>query len=246
MQVVYQPGNQRRNDRDRYQDREHYEPSREPYQPESYEPDSYPPTPKGDYRDEPPRRDRDYRDDRPQERRDDREPSTRDYSREPARDYPRGREQERNYDDRRPEPRYERGSQDRYQSGNRPESKIVKLPTRNREPMQGVNIVTLEGFLNDPKYRNDTRTTRLGFNLVVESPVYERDESGHQRPKLDQDGYPIIRSIKFRHQAWGKIADELSRLPLGTPLRIVGTLVKWSADKKVWFTDVRVSKFTEL
>jgi single-stranded DNA-binding protein len=117
----------------------------------------------------------------------------------------------------------------------------MKLPTRSGLPVQPRNEVLLEGYFNNPKLSTVSNgSQRIGFDIVVESPIFQ---SGGQ-PRMDPNtGQQAMRNVRFRCQAWGQQAVQLAQYPEGTPLRISGALNRWSVQnggRFTWYTDVKV------
>lgn len=121
----------------------------------------------------------------------------------------------------------------------------MKRVSQSGQPVQCSNLVTLQGYMNNMNLRTlQSGTSRLGFTVVVETPVYQ----GGQPQINPQTGQPVFKDFSYRCQAWGDVADNLARWPEGTPVKIIGSLNKWSMQdsntgQTIWYTDVKVSRF---
>lgn len=108
--------------------------------------------------------------------------------------------------------------------------------------MEGINDVTLQGFLKFPELR-ETKNGYTQFQGKVAIPFSYRDkQTGEQK-----EGSKYVRI-----SAWGDLAAQLGAYPDGTPIRVRGSFNDrsydgnckdcGSAQKKNW-ADVLVSNF---
>lgn len=140
--------------------------------------------------------------------------------------------------------------QQQQQFGNRGQSRPVhKLQTRSGQPVQATNLVILEGYYNNPKLSTvNSGAQRLGFDLVLEVPLFEQGPG--RQPRIDPNtGQQAVRNVRFRCQAWGNMAVQISQFPEGTPIKVTGSLNRWSVNnggRFTWYTDVKVSQVDPL
>lgn len=140
----------------------------------------------------------------------------------------------------------QQNNQGNYQNGGGQQKQPVqKRATQSGQPVQGSNLVILEGYMNGMNFKQlASGTSRLGFKMVIEVPVFQ----GGQQQFNQQTGQPLTRDVSYLCQAWGSVADQLSQWPEGTAVKVTGSLNRWSmldqnTGQQVWYTDVKVSRF---
>lgn len=123
---------------------------------------------------------------------------------------------------------------------------IPKLPTQSGQPVKGMNLSVIEGYINSPKATDmGNGNMRLGFFMVWEMQVWENGQ-----PKRDAYGNIEIRNVRYLCQAWGDLARTLASLPEGTPIKLFGMLNRWNAarqnEQPNWITDIKATKYEPL
>jgi hypothetical protein len=113
--------------------------------------------------------------------------------------------------------------------------------------MERKNLLIMDGYMNNIKLTNapDGSITRIGFLLAWEASVWENGQQVY-----NPDGTAAVRDVRFAMQAWGQVAQALSNLPVGTPLRVYASANRWNAARQGaqgnWQTDFRVNSFEQL
>jgi len=125
----------------------------------------------------------------------------------------------------------------------------TKLGTITGQALQGLNVITIDGYLNNPKLTTTANGfVRLNMFIVWEQPQF--DNEGNRRVDPTTGRYET-RDMKFMCQAWGNIAQELGNLPVGTPVQITGQLNVWNAERNrnapaKWVTDIKIISYKQL